>query len=41
MLIWHWVISEKIQRQILPSEGGGGGGGGRNLEEGLCPVKSK
>ena len=40
MLIWHWVISEEIQRQILPSEGGGGGGGW-NLEEGLCPVKSK
>ena len=40
MLLWHWVISEKIQRQILSSEEGGGGGGGGNLEEGLCPVFS-
>ena len=24
MLLWHWVISEKIQRQILSSEEGGG-----------------
>ncbi len=35
MLLWHWVISEEIQRQILSSEEGG------NLEEGLCPVNSK
>ena len=39
MLLWHWVISEKIQRQILSSEERGGGGGG-NLEEGLCSVFS-
>ncbi len=28
MLLWNWVISEKIQRQILSSKEGGGGGGG-------------
>ena len=31
MLLWHWVISEKIQRQILSSKGGGGGGGGEEI----------
>ena len=40
MLLWYWVISEKIQMQILSSEEERNLEEGGNLEENLFPVFS-